>query len=437
LRLPELSELGNDVRLRSLQAGSVEVDASGAMRRISLLELRPGIGSARLVVPPTINCYNVTPRGVWPSSISQTLWRGVARGLNPRGTIFRMRRGEWVRLKEDSAVELGEELRVVAESRNSPPACCSPQGVGVVIHNRLNWRMWRIVLPIESSPAVERWAEALGVVLLEPVWNLTILSIPHAFDSTRRVPVFGINEALIAKVKSPKPGAQSGISLNISSSSQTITISTASDATAFLAFSAAWPSTNDFLLSNRKIGWFETKARTTVAELQEILRTVPILRVTVGEYVVQAWTAPLEIPAPSYGADPPDFGILPELDDLRLGLSWEGSDGVGREEGLTRDSIKNRLREFWGKEVEVRICAGALGWVGLRFCAADKRGVCLSNDRVLRWASFAAKGELRSSGAWILRSASVTDKRLLLEGNRRTDSRWIPLAVRHLKEPKD
>ncbi len=129
LRLPEISDLGN-VPLRSLRTGLVEVDTGGTRSSLSLMELRPGIGSARLVVPPAATLYRVDPKGDWPPSISQEPWQGTARGLNPRGTVFGMRRGEWVRLKEGSAVRMGDELRVVAESRNTPPPICGARRRG-------------------------------------------------------------------------------------------------------------------------------------------------------------------------------------------------------------------------------------------------------------------------------------------------------------------
>jgi hypothetical protein len=347
-----------------------------------------------------------------------------------------MRWGEWVRLKQDSVVELGEELRVVAESRNAPPSCCSPQEASVVAHSRINWGMWRVVLPAESSPALERWAEGIGVVLLEPAWDLSVLSIPHAFDSTGRVPVFGVRETLIAKVNSPTPGAQTGLSLNMSSSRQTITVAASDHCAAFVAFSVAWQGSNHFEISDRMTGWFETDSKPTIADIRRSLGTVPILRVAVGESVAQTWKAPLEIPALAQGEEPLDISILPELEDLRLGLLWEGNDGAGREEGLTSDSTRNRLREFWGKDIEVRISAGALGWVDLRFHPAHRRGVDRSRDRVLRWASLAATSELGSSGAWMLRRASAADPRVLRTAQNGGYSRWMALAVRQLKESK-
>jgi hypothetical protein len=68
LRLPEIC---GDVRLRALRHGSVEVEAPGVRNSISLMELRPGIGSARLIVPPAAVPYRVAPKGEWPVSSSR------------------------------------------------------------------------------------------------------------------------------------------------------------------------------------------------------------------------------------------------------------------------------------------------------------------------------------------------------------------------------
>ena len=69
LRFPEISDLGN-ARLRTLAAGSVSVVTGSDSKSISLMELRPGVGSGRLLVPPSINSYDATPTGKWPADLS-------------------------------------------------------------------------------------------------------------------------------------------------------------------------------------------------------------------------------------------------------------------------------------------------------------------------------------------------------------------------------
>ena len=192
LRVPEIPDLGN-LRLRSLRSGAVEVDAGGTQHRLSLMELRPGIGAARLAVPPAATSYKVSPKGDWPSAIAQEPWQGSARGLNPRGTLFRLRRGEWVRLKEGSAI-LNSEREIASGlgvSRNAPPSGCLPEAANVVTHSRVSWRMWRVVLPTASTASLERWAEDLGVVVREAAWKISLINVPQAFDDEEQIPVFG------------------------------------------------------------------------------------------------------------------------------------------------------------------------------------------------------------------------------------------------------
>ena len=434
LRLPEIR---GDVRMRALRGGSVQVDAGGTRNSISLMELRPGIGSARLVVPPVAVPYKVTPHGEWPLSISQAPWQGVARGLNPRGTPFRMRRGEWVRLKEGSAVELGEELLVVAESGNAPPHACSPEPRKTVLHNRLNWRMWRIELPAESTSSLDRWAENIDVILLEPAWKASILSVPNSFSSDEQVPILGTRSTLIGRLESPRDGGRTTISLRLGSASQAIPVATSNESTAFVAFSVPWPGSNELSAGNdsRSSFTFETATELTRAELQSALGEVPVLCVVIGENVIESWGSALEIPAPPKSEEPPEIFIRPDLDDLRLGLHWRGSEGNGSEEGLTAEATKNRLRSYWGKDVEVRVSGGALGTVKLRFRPARWKGVRPSDIRTLSWASLAVVERGRSGGAWMLRRAAALNPNLLKAARSRGDSRWMPLAVATVKEP--
>jgi len=81
LRLPEIPDLG-EARLHSLRTGSVEVDAGGSKASLSLMELRPGIGAARLVIPPVVVSYKVAPSSTWPQTLSKNLWQGATPVMN-------------------------------------------------------------------------------------------------------------------------------------------------------------------------------------------------------------------------------------------------------------------------------------------------------------------------------------------------------------------
>jgi hypothetical protein len=304
LRVPELStgELGS-VSPRPLTSAFVEVESGGERNRLPLIELRPGVGSARLAVPPMTPAYKITTTGSWPAVIRQRRWQKTSRGLSPRGTPFRLRHGEWVRLREDSPVELGEELRVVADQRNSPPADCQPVAGKVVSFRGQNWRMWRVSLPTVSTRQFEAWAESLGVEAVEPAWEVRFASIPDAVDPVRQLPVFSSRRTLIVQLGAPHYGARADISLStgLTRSSESFSTARGTD-TAFVAFSVAWPGSNELTVAydDRSAVRFEAREVQSLSDLKTALAAVPLLRVMVGDASIKtritrfaSWPCPI------------------------------------------------------------------------------------------------------------------------------------------------
>jgi hypothetical protein len=198
LRFPEISDLGN-ARLRALVTGSVSVVTGSSSMSISLMDLRPGVGSARLVVPPSMNTYEASPAGQWPTDFSSDRWTGTCEGLNPRGTPFVLRKGEWERLRDGGELQLGSEIRIVADVRNAPPPVCSVEALAIKPHSKLEWRGWRVFLPDSISTSLDRWAEAINVTHASPADEIALLGVPQGFDSNS--PVFTTGHSLIAKIK--------------------------------------------------------------------------------------------------------------------------------------------------------------------------------------------------------------------------------------------
>ena len=99
LRLPEIpnEELGA-TSLDKLRPAAVEI-YSGYKRiaRLSALDLRPGVGTARIVVAPSQQAYRTQPDGLWPAAVNKNRWVRECRGLEAHGALFRLCRGEGVR----------------------------------------------------------------------------------------------------------------------------------------------------------------------------------------------------------------------------------------------------------------------------------------------------------------------------------------------------
>src|ERR1039458_8957236 len=353
LRLPEMtsSELGT-VSLRSLTKAFVEIDSAGARNRLPAIELKPGVGSARVVVPPTTIPYKVTTTGAWPATIRQGRWQTTSRGLNVRGTLFRFRHGEWVRLRESSPVELGEELRVVADQRNAPPAECRPAATKTVSLRGQTWRMWRVTLPAVESRQLARWLESLGTEAVEPAWEVRFASIPSAIEE--QTPVFGRSEPLIVRIRALHRGGRADVSLSAGSTRSTESFSTppGSDK-AFIGFAVPWPGSNKLLVAydDRSTLRFETKESEELSKIRVALRILPQLVVQIGATVVKAWDEPVEITVPSRSEELPVVTMEPDFDDIRVNMTWAGpargtTPARGSDEGLSPDIVVRRLKEL-------------------------------------------------------------------------------------------
>jgi hypothetical protein len=352
-----------------------------------------------------------------------------------------------VRLREGSPVELGEELRVVADQRNSPPAECQPVAGKVVSFRGQNWRMWRVSLPGASSKQFEAWTELVGVDAVEPAWDVRIASVPEAVDPESQFPVFSTRKILIARLRAPRSGASADISLSAGSARYSDSFSTARGTdTGFLAFSVPWPGSNELKVSydDRSYVRFETREVHGLPDLKRALGAAPALRVMVGDALVQSWSEPFDVPIPRLNEQAPRITLLPNLEDVRVSLRWEGPEGEGAEESLSLDNATRRLNGFFElrRGTEVRIDAGALGCVKLSFRAAARAKAVTAAlvKRKVRWLSIAVTHIERGDGgtlpAGALRTASVLDPRILLAASKRTNSKLTAQMLRALKEAK-
>jgi hypothetical protein len=415
LRLPEISDLG-DLPLSALQPAAVRVGVAGTTTAIPLMDLRPGTGVARVVVPPSEHSYKVSPDDSWPAGLPNERWLGSARGLNPDGTLFVQRRGEWVRLRAESSLDLGTEIRVVALQSRMPPIPCTE--VSGRSQRDSTWRAWRVLLPTEATSALEEWAYELGVYLTEPSWTVAPVTVPLSFLSG--LPVFGTGESIVARLRSPAGRSQTMVTCGAGSNTTSVPVISSETSLAYLTVNVAWAGTNELRAGiDNPLGFsFLTECRPELPEVRAALRKAPRLAVRVGERVYECWTGRHELPVVEEA-----IRIDPEFEELRLGLHWKGEGGNGTEEGLTRGSAARRLAAFFGQAVDVCLSAGALGSVLLAFPAARKPRESQSptyQRPIVRNAGMV--------GAWMLRQGV---------GRVRGRNRWTSLAINRFKESRD
>ncbi len=432
LRFPEIADLGN-TRLRTLAAGSVNVVTGSDSQNISLMELRPGVGSARLVVPPSINSYDATPTGKWPADLPSDRWSGSSAGLNPRGTPFVLRNGEWERLPPGAKLKLGSEIRIVAEATNAPPTVYSSGSDVAISRNKVTWRMWRVSLPDAISNSLDLWAEAIEVNFAQPADELSLLGVPHSFGSDG--PIFAAGHRFIAKVKWAPDEAQATLSLRTPLGSESSSTWPTEESPTYLAFSVrdAGITTLTANYDRRGSVGIETAAGPAPGEVRKKLGEVQPLQIWIGDTLATAWQVSVSLrPAPRQ-ADLPPITISPDYDALRFDMQWTTADGVKYDYNLTAQMVQDRLAASWGRDADFHISAGAFGSVHLLFQRPNRSQSDPSVSRTMRWAVLANGRPEPGASSWLRRSLAATKKGSLRGRATGISSRWLPLLVTEVK----
>lgn len=436
LRFPEISDLGN-ARLRTLSDGSVNVVTGSDSRNISLMELRPGVGSGRLVVPPSINSYDATPTGKWPADLPSDRLSGSCEGLNLRGTPFVFRNGEWERVRPGAELKLGTEIRVVAEATNAPPATYSSGSAVILSHNKVRWRMWCMVLPDAVSNLLDRWAEAIEVSFAQPTDELSLLGVPHSFSWDG--PIFPTGHPFIAKVKWAPDEAPGALSLRTPLGSESSSTWRTEESPRYLTFSVRDAGMTTLTANYDRLGsvGIETVPEPTLAEVRKKLGAVQPLQIRIGDTAVTAWQERVSLQPSPGQAELPPIVVFPDYDSLRFDMQWTNEDGVKYDYGLTAQMLQARLLACWGDNADFHISAGAFGSVRLLFIRPNRSQSSPSVSRTMRWAVFANGGRPEpSASSWLRRGLAAANNGFLRGRTSGTSARWLPLLVNEVKRSK-
>jgi hypothetical protein len=429
LRFPEISDLGN-ARLRALTAGSVSIVTGNSSTSISLMDLRPGVGSARLVVPPSMSTYEASPTGQWPPDLSSDRWSGSCAGLNPRGTPFVLRKGEWERLREGGKLELGSEIRIIADVRNAPPPACSVEAMSVKPHNKLEWRMWRVFLPDSNSASLDRWAEAINVNLASQADEVALLGVPQGFDSNG--PVFTTGHSFIAKVKWAGVEPSASLSLRTPLGSESTSTWPTQQSHVYMVFrnrdSGATTLTANY--DRRSSESIETAVAPTLTEVRTKLKTTERFEIVVGDTAVSAWQEPVTLRSTAGEVAPPRIRLSPSYEALQFDMQWTTHEGAKYDYGLTAVKVQDRLAAAWGQDAEFEISAAGFGCIRLHFLRPKRSESTVSATRAMRWAALAGGRTEADAGAWMRRA--LAGKSVPTRGQARS-KRWFPLIVHELK----
>jgi len=292
LRLPEIprEELG-ELSVSALRPALIDI-YSGSERivQVSALDLRPGVGVARVDVVPTLERFRTQPSGSWPDSIHKERWLLESRGLRAKGALFRLRRGEWMRLLEGSGVHHAEALLVLADGR-----CAPPKGIVSQTHHGISgggsqWTIWEVRLPSVPVADVIGWLAQLGHEFVPRSWGLDFATPPRAY-AEQGIPVFWLDDAPVVTLEAPQPSAEAHLLFKVGSILNDASVEAsatcvaharvrASDVgNACISIAAEQSSSVDLV--------FVPRPHRTA--LLEMLTQTPRLRIWIGDQEIAAW----------------------------------------------------------------------------------------------------------------------------------------------------
>jgi hypothetical protein len=368
LRLPEIPSHELSAQpLAALRQAQVEIKAVGIkIESLPAFDLFPGVGVARIKVPPTCSEYHVLPTGDWPPGINTQRWILLSNGINQNGTLFRFSRGEWVRLRLGSLVEWGEPLCVVADSHIVPPITCTPNAVKSHKQSNSNWKLWRIHLPYEQSLIIERWLESLGHPVSAPAAQLKILSIPDSLDPETKVPQFTSGTPLVAKVITSHIGDKSSLALCFESNKFTLPFCSGPESReAFFEVSVGRPGNYALEVNSERdsIAEFDYCEAKGIKNLREALVRLPRLRLLIGETVFQPWSEYPAIVTVNHRGAVPEVHVDLGEEGIRLDLFITANNVRQVRNQISPRDVERRIQEALSKRqaTNLRLDAGALG----------------------------------------------------------------------------
>jgi hypothetical protein len=386
LRLPEVpqGELG-DASLSALRQGKVEVSVKAAVvASMSALDLRPGIGTARVPVDPAVQGYVARATGSWPPGIDTRRWDLVARGLDARGTLFRLRGGEWTRLRSGVDVHEGEELVVLGMAPPHVPisphsATCSP------VNGGSSWTYWEVLIPYKPAPSAVDWLRRLGHAVVSRPWTARLATPPHAFGNEGE-PICWVGEVPVVSVAASEPGVDVPVLLRTETNSLSASATAAEGGDVFLAVEAQHAGTTNLTVGTTRgpVVSFAFVQMPSRASLLEQLGNTPRVRIRVGEHTAEAWL-------PSDGK----VHVGKEPPEVRVDLGGEGARAVvtiwerGKQRsvrGLSARGAERIVAEAIGKASRIELDAGNFGRIELvpTRGAPEHRARANSRDR-LAW----------------------------------------------------
>jgi hypothetical protein len=258
--------------------------------QVSALSLRPGIGTARVAVPPSLQSYRAQSAGTWPVGVDRRRWQLECRGLEAKGTLFRLRNAEWTRLVADSGVHQRETILVLADKR-----CPLPKGLSSVAHCQMHgagiqWILSEVVIP-DDLDQIGGWLANLGYELVPKPWQSILVTPPRGFTE-RGHPTFWVSDTPVIKVEAPTRSVHTcTYVLAFETNRYLAELTTASSGVSYVAVVPTRSGMQRFTVAGDARSTIDlqfVERPTTHRQLESVANT-PRLQIWIGDACLKAW----------------------------------------------------------------------------------------------------------------------------------------------------
>jgi len=292
LRLPEIpsEELG-ETSLGALRSAFVDVYAGHDRHlRISALDLRPGVGAACVDVGPSLQAFRTQPGGSWPATIDRERWILETRGLEAKGALFRLRCGEWMRLRAGSGVHPAEILLVLADARCAPPDSIVSETHARISSGGLQWTIWEVQLPSEPVARVIDWLTRLGHEVVPRPWRVD-LATPSRAHSESGEPVFWVGDLPVFMLEAPQPSAAATVAIQSGPNAHSANVRAAQSRFAHVSVSVRRAGPTRLTVAGERSASLDLAfiQRPSPTSLLELLTQTPRLRIQIDHLLFEAW----------------------------------------------------------------------------------------------------------------------------------------------------
>lgn len=365
LRLPEIppDELG-DTSLGALRQAQIEVSVgTNVVSRISALDLRSGVGAARVPVQPTVQEYTTRVAGPWPKGIHTARWALQSRGAAAKGTLFRLRRGEWTRIRDGAEVHHGEELVVLGVARPQVPITAEFR-TRLAVGGDSYWTYWEVQIPEEVEQGMIDWLGRLGHTIVPRPWSIELATPPRSFDE-HGTPSFWLHDRPLVMVAAPRSRDSASVWMRTGTRTSSVRVTAGQSRDVVVAIEAQQVGPTRLTVvaersTDLNVVFVE---RPSCDALLGQLRTTPRVRVWIGETLIEAW-ARAPSPQEVLAQDPsPEVRVDLGSEDARARVTvWEGSRHRTRR-GLDRRNAERVVAEALSVASRIELDADNFGRV--------------------------------------------------------------------------